>query len=468
MRAFKMAKLVIPSFIIGLVGTSAGHAGSLPCTLMVLDSTDRTYLNKVLEFTNPKRVADFYGSKPLTDIAKRFFSFPPGGSCSQQTIKFLRFPITSARAHLYGGNLDSSLHGLEGSGRVQVTSQGYSWKSGTTVLSNDLYTSKERLTTAINGLNNSVLPTIASFYGSLTPASCNFVGYLSYITLSVTNNGSCVNGPPLGSQICDATFIGNDKGSSCRGGQITSHQQNMIDSLSYRNNDTSHNPATLPNIETYSLFLQQGPELKTTNNTNLTAYYEVLTINQLSSGTVSVGQQIQDGNAVSDNTCVIWSNISGSGNDSKWLVSCENPTEVQENEKMSTTPCSLEIIPSKGVNAHLEMSVNNYCPFYTTSINYLADILPGTVAAQLQLTSTSNGSYASSPGEIVTNIASGMSSVVALDSSFDAYITNYDVLGISATNYPGGPEMPYGALPDFLAWTKSQPNHLPAYNYGWK
>jgi hypothetical protein len=114
------------------------------------------------------------------------------------------------------------------------------------------------------------------------------------------------------------------------------------------------------------------------------------------------------------------------------------------------------------------VSSNNYCPFSTTSINHLTDIAPGTVAAQLLLTSTSNGSYASSPGEIITHIASGMNAVVALDASFDAYITNYDVLETSPTNYAGGPSMPYRALPDFLTWTNSQPNHLPAYNYGWK
>jgi hypothetical protein len=470
MGGLKLVKLAAPSFIVGFLGFSAAHADNLPCTLMVLDSTDRTYLNKILEFTNAKRAADFFGSEVEAKIAKRFFNFPPGGSCSHQTIKFLRFPITPARAHLYGGNLESSLSGLGGSGLVQVASQGYTWTSGRIALSNDLSADKNRLKTAINGLHNSKLPTVAAFYGSLAPASCNFVGYLSYITLNVTNNGSCVNGPPLGSQICDATFVGNDNGSSCRGGQITSNQQTMANSLSYRNNNTSHNAASLPNVETYSLFLKQGPEPNTTNNTNLTAYYEVLTINQMSSGAISVGQQIQDGGAISNNTCVIWSNISGSGNGSTWLVSCENPTEVQENEKMSTTPCSLEVISSnvEGVNPHLEVSSNNYCPFSTTSINHLTDIAPGTVAAQLLLTSTSNGSYASSPGEIITHIASGMNAVVALDASFDAYITNYDVLETSPTNYAGGPSMPYRALPDFLTWTNSQPNHLPAYNYGWK
>src|SRR5262249_35350857 len=158
------------------------------------------------------------------------------------------------------------------------------------------------------------------------------------------------------------------------------------------------------------------PEPKTTNNTSLTAYYEVLTVNQVSSGTISRGQQIQDGGAVSDNRCVIWSHITGSGNGSTWLVSCANPTEVQGSEPMSTTPCSLEVSSYnfEGVNAHLEMSSNNYCPFYTTSIGYLTDISPGTVAAQLQLTSTSNGSYASSPGKRIHNIASAMSAVVSL------------------------------------------------------
>jgi hypothetical protein len=190
----------------------------------------------------------------------------------------------------------------------------------------------------------------------------------------------------------------------------------------------------------------------------------------MSSGTISVGQQIQDGSAVSANTCVIWSNISGSGNGSTWLVSCKNPTEVQENETMSTTPCSLNVRSSNiaGTNAHLEIGSNSYCPFYATSINYFVDVSPGTVAAQLQLTSTSSGSYASSPNDLITDVASAMSAVVALDPGFDAYATDFVVKETSPTNYAGGPEMPYGALPDLLAWSNSQPGHLPAYNNGWK
>lgn len=463
-------KTAILALNLSFLALSEAHATvPLPCTLMILDTTIRSRMHQVLEFTSANDVSNFFGNYPETSIANEFFANPPGGSCTQQTIKFVRFPVLAARAHIFGGNLAATLGSLSGNGQFQVSSQGYNWISSVDVLTTTTASNSINLTAAMNGINNANLPVISSFSGSLDPHSCQFAGYLSYTNLNVTSNGSCIGGPPLGSQICDAAFNGNNKGSTCTGGQLTDNQ-NMVYSAAFLNNDTTKNPGSRPNVETLSMFVGQGPtHLPTTTNETITSYYEVLTVDILDTGTIGVGQQIQDGdgNGVSGNTCVIWANISGSvGSGSTWLVSCANPTEVQENEMMTTTPCSMMNLAQGTVERpYLEVSANNNCPYWTTTIDYLADVPPGTVARKLKLTSATKEGFADTPGEIITNVTEGMASVMELDNNFDAYFTGLvPIRKASATNYEGGPSMPYGLLPAFLAWTQAQPNNYPYYD----
>ena len=423
-------------------GVTAAHAST--CSLIVLDSTDLTQVGEVINFASATAVANYYGSHIESGIASSFFSDNEG--CSSPRISFTRFPVTAARAHLYGGNLTGITP--QGSGQVSVTSQGYIWTSATITLTGTIWKDTANLQTAIN----SALPTAATFSGSLAPASCQFQGYVSYITLNVTNMGSCTGGVPLGAQICDGQFTGSNLGSSCSGGQIASHQQNMVNSASYKNNATTQNPAKMPNAQTLSLFLQQP--IKITTNENITAYYETLTVAMPGSGTIAVGQQITD---ASGNTCVIWS---GSGR--SWTVSCKNPTEVISNQMMTTTPSSMEIINThlSSTDNYLEMSANDYCPFFATTIESLVDIGGGDVAAQLLLST----GYPSQ-SEIITNVSDAMDDLAG-KTTFDSFTTNYIVKATSSTNYKGGPGMPYGELADLLSWSTGATGR-PVY-YGWK
>jgi hypothetical protein len=184
------------------------------------------------------------------------------------------------------------------------------------------------------------------------------------------------------------------------------------------------------------MLIQQGKDpARITNNAVITSYYEVLTVNSIGSGTIEVGQQIQDYSSISANTCVIWSKISGGGNGSTWLVSCANPTEVQSSEEMVTTPCSIKVdtIGVTKVHGIIEVSANTYCPFKSTTIDYLSDISPGTVASQLLLTSTSNDSWAEKNWEIITNASDGMDYVMTLDPNFDAFALSYAFVKASPT-----------------------------------
>jgi hypothetical protein len=331
---------------------------------------------------------------------------------------------------------------------VSVTSQGYIWTSATITLTGAIWKDRANLQKAIN----SALPTATTFSGSLAPASCQFQGYVSYITLNVTNMGSCPGGVPLRAQICDGQFTGSNLGSSCSGGQIASNQQNMVNSASYKNNATTQNPAKMPNGQTLSLFLQQP--IKITTNENITAYYETLTVAMPGSGTIAVGQQIRD---ASGNTCVIWS---GSGR--SWTVSCKNPTEVISNQMMATTPCSMEIINThlSSTDNYLEMSANDYCPFFATTIEPLTDVGSGDVAAQLLLST----GYPSQ-SEIITDVSDAMDDLAG-KATFDLFTTNYIVKATSSINYKGGPGMPYGEMVDLLSWGTGATGR-PVY-YRWK
>ena len=209
-----MRRLVPAALGAALSGIPAAHAST--CSLMVLDTSYLTQVDKVLRFTNPTAVANFFGTNRQTKVANDFFA--NSVDCSHPIIQYTRFPIVPARAHLYGGNLYGTTP--TGNGSVRISSQGHTWISAPDILTGALKKDATNLKTAINA----TLPEVASFSGSLIPASCKFMGYISYITLNVTDTGSCAEGVPLGAQFCDGQFTGSDTGSSCSGGQIASGQ----------------------------------------------------------------------------------------------------------------------------------------------------------------------------------------------------------------------------------------------------
>jgi hypothetical protein len=104
-------------------------------------------------------------------------------------------------------------------------------------------------------------------------------------------------------------------------------------------------------------------------------------------------------------------------------------TETVSSEAISTSDCAMEVVnttPTSGTSgrSYVEMSTSNFCAYYTSSIGYLTDVSPGTVAAQLMLTqstATANGGFADTRGSIVTNLGAQMAYIQSLDPSFDYF-----------------------------------------------
>jgi hypothetical protein len=101
----------------------------------MLDSTDQTAQNQVWSFTSLTDVGNFFGTSKIEYTnAHNFFDLGTHTGCMTPTLSFIRFPITGARAHLFGGNIASTLATLNGSGQVNATSGNHTWLSGNDTL----------------------------------------------------------------------------------------------------------------------------------------------------------------------------------------------------------------------------------------------------------------------------------------------------------------------------------------------
>ena len=488
---------------------SLAHA-AYPCYLMVLDVGDLAAVHKVYSFASAQGVSDFFGTSAVggvgafNTIASQWFPNGYNGTCgtlSNLHLKVVRFPVLAARAHLFGGNLNPTYTTLMGTGAVKVTSQGYGpWTSGNVTLSyssrlteyDNLVNNAAALQAAINnggtGGTDTGLPTEAAFtISSFSQKTCTFKGYVNQANLNVTDwtnggdpSGCGSSGVPLGSQICDvgATFTYDGKEMSC-GGAISAGRENLVNATAYANNATTHNPAQTANVGTYAMFLYQLPP-QMTAPISIQAYWMQLDVSSVQSGTIAVGQQIQLTGSASfaRNKCVIWKNLTGNGTSgaSTWQVACVQPTnDFQQNNgtHLFTTPCDMEVIasnPSGSKHGYLEISSNNYCPYGSTSIDYLTDNDSVKVGSQLKLTKnyigwTSTSPYASfadTPGSAVlsatsNDVSDAMNYVQTLDSIWNYFVTSFIPYNASdptnhPNNYQGGPAMPYGVDPDLNAW----------------
>jgi hypothetical protein len=523
-----------------------GNAGpAYPCTLMALTGADTSRAHQTVSFTSTAAVLNYYGTGNEATLANTFFT-TGAKNCTNPTIKFIRFPTVAGRAHLQGGNVAAVLTANSGpgwtptTGAVGVTSQGLSWTSSPVTLAavNGVATIGNALATAINGTNNANLPVEATTTGStLTPASCTFTGYLSYLNLYVQSEGSgagsCAQngvsgGLISGMQVCDTgdgsvfnnvtggganqggygvnhfnasvTGMLNITAAGCMNGQVNNQQENLLNSPSYLNNNTTQNPAGGTNVQTFSMFLRQGqtPYATYPYTTNagmtFTAYWSVFTVGTLTSGTIQAGEQLEDttGPITTGNLCVIWSNISGAtsgsgptgvatgsgGNGSTWLAACADPTKTVAAESVSLSVCAMEGVgttPQTGATgrAYIEVSISNYCSYYASTINYLSDAVTGgtNVSSQLMLaqgTGTAPGpAFADTPGLLITNGGAGMAAIQAIDPNFGSFvygITPFSLVsaGIGG-NYQGGPALPYGVDPALQAWSQAQPGQWPYY-----
>jgi hypothetical protein len=146
----------------------------------------------------------------------------------------------------------------------------------------------------------------------------------------------------------------------------------------------------------------------------LTETYGVLTVGAVTSGTVAVGQQVTDPTGHVHPLTAIESNLSGSGNGSKWVVDTAQRA-ASEAMTMTAAPISVNYRAITGAtenSAAFWIEQNGNFPVVSSTMTYAS----GTAAASLRLTSSS-GAYLSTPGQLVTSPSAWMNNLVENENS---------------------------------------------------
>src|SRR5208282_5443331 len=142
---------------------------------------------------------------------------------------------------------------------------------------------------------------------------------------------------------------------------------------------------------------------------------------------------------------------------------------------ITTYPASLIATVDTLVNGgntylDLDVSVNSFSPYYTSSTNYFSDV-SGNVASQAELTSAyiSNGAWADSPGQDYPSYNNAIQTALALivadglpvPGSFQ--LTNSACHAASTINYSLGPNLFFSESDTLQAFTQAQPGQYPYY-----
>ena len=378
---------------------------------LLLDPLQDVPFDDVLSFSSATAVANYFGaSSNEAAMATEFFS----DYGSSATLSFARYPILPARAHLYGANVSnltlSQLRSINGS--LSTTSEGYNY-SGTVNLSG--VASFSAAATAIQNALNANLPVAATTTGSsISTVTTQFTASITGAVLTVTG----VNTP--GGSIQIGSYITGANGAT---GQITAQ-------LSGTPNGAGE----------YSLFLRVASPV---SSEIMTETYGVLTVGNVTSGTVAVGQQVTDATGDVPATTAIEANLSGSGDGSQWVVN--NDTAVAaENMTMTGAPLTVTYTALTGdtANRHFfEVQQNGAFNWVASSLTYMG----GTAAGALGLTQAS-GAFVSSPNLFITNVSAWMTS----------FVQNYDdQFSTFQTTYNPAADLPPGAGAALEAWAAS-------------
>jgi Protein of unknown function (DUF3383) len=308
---------------------------------------------------------------------------------------------------LLGANISNlTLNQLRSiSGSLSIVFQGYTY-SGSINLSG--ISGFSAAATAVQSALNSNLPVAAGTAGSLiTPVSISFTGSLNGVLLQVKSVSSGSIQP--GAQISGLHS----------GGQIVSQL------------DGTPGGAGL-----YCLYVPGG----TTSSETMTESYGVLTVGSVTSGTVSVGQQVTGAGVLP--LTAIDGNLSGSGPGSTWLVN-NAQTVAGENMTMTATPLTVDYVPVVGANRdYFNVQPNGGFGYdlNPSSLSYMS----GTAAAALGLTKAS-GALDSTPGGIPSAAAYMNNLVQNENSQFGSFQATWTPLAQEDPAYLG----------DLAAWAQS-------------
>jgi hypothetical protein len=413
MRGIEVVSLVIASLVGPALFSERAHAQQALDRLF-LDANNRTPLYQVLSFGSETAVANFYGARSLeASLAAQFFA---GYSGSSAHMLFARFPVGSARAHLYGSNIrDLPLKRLRAiTGSLSITSQGYKYSAS---LNLSGVTSFQEAATAIEAALNQSLPVVAVTTGSsIAPASASFTGSITAAVLNVTDVSS--GSIQVGSMITGPGFPGSLR---------------VVSQLSGAPNGAG----------TYAIWYTLGRGFSIPTQT-LTETYGVLTVGSVSSGAVAVGQQVTDATGSVLPVTAIQAHFSGSGAGGTWVVS-KPQTVAFETVTMTGAPLKVIYRPTHGATVNsgaFWIQQNGNFNFATSTMTYAE----GTAAGPLGLTRGS-GAYLSSPGQVVTSPSEWMDHFIhTVSDNWVSFQTTFDPdAGASPPSYKNS----------LAAWAKS-------------
>ena len=355
-----------------ILNTAASQYG---LNRLFLDLGNKVPLNEVLSFNSVTAVENYFGvGSAEATLATDFFAGYDGSSAN---MLFVRTPLGGARARIYGANISRlTLPQLRAiSGPLDLRSGHYEFRA---LVNLSTATSFASAASLIQSALNAVRPTVATTTNSsITPESASFVGSMSGGLMDVT--------AVLSGQIAIGGILRGDNGAH----------------IIYQESGTPGG-AGVYNVNTDAGTFAPGTALSET--------YGILTIGDVTSGTVAVGQEVT-GNGIIGDTA-IESKISGSG--STWVVDLKNSVTAQA-LTMKAAPLTVTAQAVRGATVNSEsfwIEANGSYPFLATSMTSVS----GRAATLLGLTQ-STGAYLSTPGQITTSLPAAMNNVIENENS---------------------------------------------------
>jgi hypothetical protein len=413
MRHFEISVAVCVTFLVSMLFPRFANA-QYTLDRLFLDTNNRIPLHEVISFSNAAEVADFYGMRSMeASLASDFFA---GYNGSAAHMLFARFPVGGGRAHLYGANVSGlTLPQLQSiSGSLSLMSQGYRFSAPINL---SAAPSLHAAATMIENALNANLPVGAVTRGStIRTGSALFIGsiagpvlYVSQVSSGSIQIGSVIEGPGVrkGTQVV-SQISGSPNGAG-----------------------------------TYAIFYYLGHD-EVVPSTSMMDTYGVLTVGSVTSGTVAVGQEVNDPTGHIYPYTAIQSHLSGEGAGSAWVV---NKAQTAESRDliMTAAPLSVQYRVIHGFNSGLGslwIQQNGSFTYASSSMTYAQ----GTAAGPLGLTRNS-GAQLSTPGKVVTSPSAWLNEFTStISNNWHSFQTTFD---------PDAGAMPPHYKDSLAAWAQS-------------
>jgi hypothetical protein len=339
--------------------------------------------NAILSFNSATAVANYYGASSNEAAEAKVFFAGYGGTSA--TMMFTRIGI-GRRPHLIGANVsDLTLNQLQSiHGSLNITLQGWTYSSQINLSGvNGFKEAAAEIQTALD----MTLPTAAVTTGdSITPETVSFTGTINHASLQVTSVSSGTL--RIGAQISGPGIK--------PGSEIISQ--------------ASGKPG---GAGTYILFSSSG----TVASEQMTASDGLLTVGEVTSGAVAIGEQVTDGGLLPTNTAILGNVSGGTGPGSTWVVN-KTPSQPVTGANLTMTGPPLTVFLD-WVNRPIVGATENN-DFFSVSVdgqyNYnenpsTLSYMSGTAAAALGLTQAS-GAIDTSPGGQHPSVSDFMTNLV--------------------------------------------------------